>query len=190
MQRPELRGALLTVLVSSTLCAPLLTFCPVLVREVFNADISHFSLTMSAFGAGGLMGALGLMATDPSRDRRAGSSWMASGYGVIVVLAALNPWAWGLPLLFVLGGLFMTASNASANAYLQAMAPVSIRGQTVSLFMLAMRGGVAIGSLLTGATVSLLGVREALLLNGALAIAAQFAVRRAWLRTAVAGADF
>lgn len=185
MQRPDLRGALLTVLVSSTLCAPLLTFCPVLVREAFNADISHFSLTMSAFGAGGLVGALGLMAIDPTRDQRAGSSWLATGYGVIVVLAALNTWAWGLPLLFVLGGLFMTASNASANAYLQSMAPVSIRGQTVSLFMLAMRGGVAIGSLLTGATVSLLGVRKALLLNGVLAIAAQFAVRRAWLRTAV-----
>jgi len=62
------------------------------------------------------------------------------------------------------------------------MAPVAIRGQSVSLFMLAMRGGIAIGGLFTGVTVSLLGVREALLLNGVLALAAQFAVRRTWLR--------
>jgi len=182
LAQPDLRGALLTVLVNSTLCAPLLTFCAVLVKEAFQGDISHFSLTMSAFGAGGLLGAVALLAIDPTRDQRLNSSWLATGYAVVVVLAAVNPWAWGLPLLFVLGGVFMTGSNASANTHLQAMAPVAIRGQSVSLFMLAMRGGIAIGGLFTGVTVSLLGVREALLLNGVLALAAQFAVRRTWLR--------
>jgi predicted MFS family arabinose efflux permease len=181
-RQPDLRGALLTVLLSRTLCAPLLTFCAVLVKQAFGTGIGHFSLTMSAFGVGGLVGALGLLAMDPARDLRSGSSWMASGFAVVVVLAALNPWAEGLPVLFALGGLFMTASNASANAHLQSQAPVALRGQTVSLFMLAMRGGLAIGGLVTGITVSLMGVREALLLNGLLAVAGQFALRRAWLR--------
>jgi len=102
-----------------------------------------------------------------------------------VALTALNPWAWGLPALFVLGGVFMTSSSASANAHLQSMAPVALRGQTVSLFMLALRGGMAVGGLLTGASVSLLGVRHALLLNGVLALLAQCAVRRMWLRAPI-----
>ena len=55
-------------------------------------------------------------------------------------------------------------------------------GQTVSLYMLAMRGGMSLGSLLTGGLVGLLGVREALLLNGLLAVLTQAAVARAWSR--------
>jgi hypothetical protein len=66
-------------------------------------------------------------------------------------------------------------------------APARIRGQTVSLFMLAVRGGVSVGSLLTGVSISLLGVREALLINGLLALTAQIAVGRAWMRAPLPG---
>ena len=177
-----LRGALSTVLVTSLLCAPLVTFCPVLIKEVHQGDVGHFSVTIGAFGAGGLLGATWLLTLDPQRDHRPVSSRFGLAYGVIVAAAALNPWAWGLPALFVLAGISMTASNAAANAHLQAAAPDRIRGQAVSLFMLATRGGSALGSLVTGISVSLLDVREALLLNGVLAVLAHVIVGRAWLR--------
>lgn len=48
--------------------------------------------------------------------------------------------------------------------------------------MLAMRGGISLGALFTGAAVGLLGVQHALLLNGLLAIAAQAVVARMWFR--------
>jgi hypothetical protein len=50
--------------------------------------------------------------------------------------------------------------------------------------MLAIRGGGALGALLTGAgaAVGRLGVRHALLLDGLVAVAAQAAVARTWLR--------
>ena len=76
----------------------------------------------------------------------------------------------------------MTVSNASANALLQSAAPARIRGQTVALFMLASRGGASLGSLMTGLAVSTFGVREALLVNGVLAVVAHLAIGRAWLR--------
>jgi MFS family permease len=77
----------------------------------------------------------------------------------------------------------MTASNASANTFVQSSAPARMRGQSVSLFMLAVRGGVSLGSLLTGISVSALGVREALLINGVLAVVAQLAIGRVWATT-------
>jgi hypothetical protein len=46
--------------------------------------------------------------------------------------------------------------------------------------MLAMRGSIALGSLATGLSVSLLGIREALLINGALAILVQALIGRSW----------
>ncbi|MDE2290299.1 MAG: MFS transporter [Burkholderiales bacterium] len=186
MRAPALRGALLTVFVTNLLCAPLVTFCPVLVKNVFQGNVAHFSLAVGAFGAGGLLGALALLAVDPKRDRRPISSWLAVAYGIVVVLAALNRWPWGLPPLFVLAGMTMTASNASANALLQAAAPTRVRGQAVSLYMLAMRGGVSLGGLLTGISVGWLGVREALLVNGLLAVVAHLAIGRVWRRAASA----
>jgi predicted MFS family arabinose efflux permease len=185
VREPGLRGALLTVFVTASLCAPLITFCPLLVKEVFHGGAGQFSTALGAFGVGGLIGASGLLAMDPHSDRRVISTWFAIGYGVIVVLAAFKPWTWGLPILLVLAGVAMTASNASANALLQSNAPARIHGQTVSLFMLAMRGGMALGSLVTGATVHLLGVREALLLNGVIAILVQLTIRRAWLKAPI-----
>jgi len=185
MHEPGLRGALLTVFVTALLCAPLITFSPVLVKDVFQGGAGHFSTAMGAFGIGGLIGAAGLLAVDPGRDRRPLSTWLAAGYGVVVVLAALNPWAWGLPALLVLAGVAMTASNASANALVQSSAPARLRGQSVSLFMLAMRGGMALGSLVTGASVHLLGVRDALLLNGVIALLAHLAIGRVWLNVSL-----
>jgi MFS family permease len=182
VHEPALRGALLTVFLTASLSAPLITFSPVLVKEVFQGSASQFSTAMSAFGLGGLIGATGLLAINPQRDRRPLSTRFAAAYGAIVILAALNPWAWGLPALLVLAGIAMTTSNASANALLQSAAPERIRGQTVSLFMLAMRGGMALGNLVTGATAHLLGVQQALLLNGVIALLAQLALGRAWVK--------
>jgi MFS family permease len=181
-REPRLRGALSTVLATSLLCSPLITFCPVLVRELHHGNVADFSLTVGAFGVGGLLGALVLLALDPARDGRAFSSACAALYGAAVLLAALNPWAWALPPLFVVAGIAMTASNATANTLLQSVAPVAIRGRSVSLFMLAVRGGASLGGLVTGAAVTAFGVRHALLVNGACAIAAHAAIGRVWLR--------
>ena len=178
----QLRSALLTVFVSASLCAPLITFCPLLVKDVFYGGAGQFSIALGAFGVGGLLGASGLLALDPKRDQRFISSAFAINYSVIVMLAALNPLAWVLPVLLMFAGVAMTVSNASANGLLQSQAPERIRGQSVSMFMLAMRGGMAVGSLLTGLSVHLLGVREALLINGVVALLAQLLIRRNWLK--------
>jgi hypothetical protein len=50
------------------------------------------------------------------------------------------------------------------------------------MFMLAMRGGMALGSLLTGLMVHLLGVQKALLANGLIALCIHLLIRRAWLK--------
>jgi MFS family permease len=53
-QRDE-RGALLTVLATGVLCAPLVVFSPVLVKEVFHGGAGDFSTALVALGAGGLL---------------------------------------------------------------------------------------------------------------------------------------
>jgi MFS family permease len=185
LRTPHLRGALLTVLLSSTLCGPLIVFCPVLVKNVLHGDVKDFSLSIGAFGIGGLLGAVALLGVAAGRDRRRLSSWFALTYGLLVIAVALNPWFWGLPVLLALAGLAMTVTDTSANSLLQASAVPDLRGETISLYMLALRGGVSVGSLVTGASVSLLGARQALLINGLIAVVAQFAVGREWFRSSL-----
>jgi predicted MFS family arabinose efflux permease len=181
LRQPRLRGALLTVLATSIFCAPLITFSPVLVRDVFHGGAGGFSATVASFGVGGLLGAAGLLGVGPKVDRRYLSAAFAIGYGVVLVLTALAPWFKVLPLLFVLAGAAMTITNTSANTLLQATASPHLLGQTVSLYMLAINGGVSIGAILTGASVSLFGVDHALLFNGLTAIGAQGIVAWTWL---------
>lgn len=183
---PQLRGALLTVLVTSTLCGPLVTFSPVLVRDLFHGDAGQFSIVVASFGAGGLLGSGALLFVDAQTDRRRLASWLAVAYGIVTLLVALNPWFTTLSALLVLAGIAMSISNTAANTLVQAIAPEALRGQTVSLYMLAVRGGMSLGGLLTGLSISWLGIRHALLINGVVAVAAQLIVGRQWLRGAPA----
>ena len=179
---PHLRGALVTALLTSTLCGPLIVFCPVLVKTALHGGIGDFSFSIGAFGIGGLLGATALLGVDAGRDRRRISSGFAAGYGALLVLVALNPFVSALPVLFALAGLSMTVSNTSANTLLQATTHASLRGETAGLYMLAMRGGVSVGSLVTGLSATLLGIREALVINGLIAVAAHLVVGRQWFR--------
>ena len=90
-REPRARLALLTVLTTATLCAPLVTFTPVIVRYAFHGDARHFSAAVAAFGVGGLLGAFGTLAVPLARDRRRLSSRFALGYGLVVVLVASSP---------------------------------------------------------------------------------------------------
>ncbi|HUI27392.1 MAG TPA: MFS transporter, partial [Candidatus Kryptonia bacterium] len=180
VRESDLRGALLTVLVSSALCGPLITFCPVLVKNVFHADASDFGAVLAVFGVGGIVGATSLLAVEGRKSRRRLCSLFAVLYGLIVIATALNPSFIVLACLLAFGGGAMTVSNASANTLLQRTAGPRLRGETASLFMLAIRGGRSVGDMATGLSVSALGIRWALLLNGVLAVLIQLSLARTW----------
>jgi len=181
VHQPHLRGALLTVFTTGLFCAPLVTFSPVLVQAVFHGGSSHFSAALVAFGTGGLLGGAGLLGVPTEVDPRRLSSAFALALAAILVVTALNPWSLGLPALLFLAGASMTISNTAANTLVQSTAVPHLLGRSVSLYMLAIRGGSAIGALLTGMTIGRLGVQHALLLDGVVAAVAHAGLARNWL---------
>jgi len=76
----------------------------------------------------------------------------------------------------------MAITNISANSLLQVAADRRVLGRSVSLYMLAMRGGMSLGALLTGLAAHLLGVRAALLIDGLAAVAIHLVIGRWWPR--------
>lgn len=178
---PELRGALLTVLAGSLLCGPLLTFIPVLATSAFHGSAGYFAAAIAAFGVGGLLGAAVLLAVPAHVDRRRVTAGSAVALATTLMAIGLNPWAMALPALLVLAGAFMTAANTSANSLLQMTANPRLLGRAVSLYTLAMRGGISIGALVAGALIGAMGARRAFFIDGVLAVLVQWLVTVRWL---------
>ena len=94
--------------------------------------------------------------------------------------AALDGSSATLAASLVVAGATLALSNTLLNTLLQSTSGDGVRGQTAALYMLAMRGGLALGNLVTGATVSWAGVRPALFGQAVLALVLQLLLGR-WL---------
>lgn len=171
--------ALLSVLCTGLFCGPVITFSPVIVKEVLHADVGQFGGVLTAFGVGGMLGPLLILLTVKRFEPMRMSLMAALVYGGLVMAVPQAGAVWELALLLVGCGFLLTVANTSANTFLQSQADDQSRGQTASLYMLAMRGGLSLGNLATGAIISLSSVRLAFFVNGLLAIAVQaFIFRR------------
>ena len=179
-QDSGLRGGLLTMLVTSLFCGPLIAFVPVLIKEIFHSDVSHFGNALSAFGGGGLLGAGAVIGIDDRIDRRKLSSVCSMIFAIVVIAAALCQSLNALIAILVIGGASLTMTNTSVNSILQRLAHDKIRGQTASLFMLAMRGGLSLGNLFTGFSVHWFGIRKTLLVSGIVAILIHALIFQSW----------
>lgn len=113
---------------TGALRGPLTVFCPVLIKQALHGSASDFRIAISAFGAGGLLGAIALLGIKPSYDRRKLSSWFATGYGILLVLTALSPGKSGWPVLLGIAGFSMNVTNTLANTLLLATTSPSLRG--------------------------------------------------------------
>jgi len=106
----------------------------------------------------------------------------ALAYGLFIASVSQVRAVWQLAFLLVGSGFLLTVANTSANTFLQSQANDQNRGQTASLFMLAMRGGLSLGNLATGMIISFSSVHLAFILNGFLAIGVQAFIFRRVLR--------
>ena len=169
-KKHRLRRALMTVVITSVFCMPIITFLPVLVRDAFHLGSTEFGGALSVFGFGGLIGAAVVLPLKTNRHRQILSISAALALSALIVATALVPmFSIELVILFFIGGA-MVASNTAANSILQSSIDGRIRGRVSSMYTLALRGGAPLGNLATGVVASHWGVRTALLIDGALAL--------------------
>ena len=174
LRNPEVRLPLLTTLVNALFCSPLISFSAVLIKNVFHAEVGTYGGAMTAFGIGGLVGAATSFIPLPAffkRNKLASS--VAIILGFVVVAIGLTHSFYLLLFLLASSGAALTASNIAVNIFLQENIRNNIRGRIVSLFQLALSGGISIGALFTGFLVGQLNISNALIINGALTIVFQ-----------------
>lgn len=159
---PELFGLTLLALLGSFLAFPLITYLPVLAGDVLKTGAAGYSLLLSSFGGGAIVGAVltAQRGKVPGRGRLMLATF--AGFSVLAGVALFVSWQpLVMALLFGAGGLLVTAYS-TLNSLVQELAPDALRGRVLSAFGLAFRGGGPLGGLVAGALVGPLGLRVVL----------------------------
>jgi predicted MFS family arabinose efflux permease len=139
----------------SFLAFPLITYLPVVADHALGSGAAGYSLLLSSFGAGAILGAV---ATAQRGDRPGrGRLLLLACNGLATIFALLSSvQGLSMALLFV-AGLSLVAAFSTLNSLMQELAPDELRGRIVSIYGLAFRGGGPLGSLLAGFLVKSFG---------------------------------
>ena len=166
-------------LASTFLGVPLLTFLPVFTKNVYHADVGQYSQMMAWSGVGAIAGALVVAWLGRFRHMGLTALLVQLASGALVVAFALTRMLWLSHVLLLVTGAAMMVTFSLFTSLVQLVAPNEMRGRVMSVYMVAFRGGMPLGSLVTGVVVDQAGAPLALAVNGALltAVAAWFLVK-------------
>jgi predicted MFS family arabinose efflux permease len=136
---------------------PMITYRPVIAGDLLGTGAAGYSLLLSSFGAGAIVGALFTAHRGhvPGRGRALLVAFMVYGAASLgTVLSSRQPIA--MALLFAAGWALVTAFS-TLNSLVQENAPDAFRGRILSIYGLAFRGGMPLGSLLAGLAIRAFG---------------------------------
>lgn len=149
--KPGMVALIVLAFLATMLGIPLMVFLPVFAKDVFHQGPTVYTLLLAFSGAGSIAGALSVAATGntPRKGRVIVITLVA--LGMLMVGFSLSRW---LPLscaLVFCSGAAMIAVFATLSSLVQLLAHDEMRGRVMSVYNVAFRGGMPMGSLLAGA---------------------------------------
>jgi MFS family permease len=165
---PALLGLAVLGFAATFLGNPVLTFLPVFAQDVLRGDVTQYTYLMSSAGAGAVTGAL--VVAWRGRFPHMGRTVLLiqAAFGVIVVLFAMTRYFWLNAALLFAAGACMVMVFATLSSLVQLNAPNEMRGRVMSLYMVAFRGGMPLGSLAGGWLATMTSAPTVLTVNGLL----------------------
>jgi predicted MFS family arabinose efflux permease len=197
--RAEMRGGIeyvrqdhqlvaLIVLAATTtfLGFAVLTFLPVFTKEVFQGGAQTYSRLLAFSGAGSVVGAL-IVAWLGKFHRMGLTALLTQAvYGLFIIAFAMSRTLWLSDLLLFLTGAALMIVFSTVTSLVQLIAPNQMRGRVMSIYMLAFRGGMPLGSLASGWAATYISAPSVLQINGVLlvGVALYFLIRSHGVREA------
>src|SRR5687768_3283908 len=167
-REPALIALTVGAFMTTFLGLPLLTFLPVCAAEIFQGEIGLYSRMMAFSGAGSVTGAL--IVAWLGRFRHMGRTLLIVQvvFGLIVAAFAMSRTLWLSELLLFCAGVSAMLVTALTTSLVQLIVPDHLRGRVVSIYMVAFRGGMPLGSLASGFASNFVSVPAVLAINGGL----------------------
>jgi predicted MFS family arabinose efflux permease len=135
---------------------------------VFQQGASTYSHLMAFSGAGSIVGALTVAWLGKFKRMGLTALLMQIVYGALIMAFAMSR---SLPLseaLLFLTGFALMIVFSTVTSLVQLIAPNEMRGRVMSIYMLAFRGGMPLGSLVSGYLATLTSAPTVLIVNGVL----------------------
>jgi MFS family permease len=151
---------------------PLMTLLPVFARDVFGGGVEGYSALLSSSGAGAVVGAMVVAWLGRFRHMGLTTLLVQAGYGVLIVLLALSRTLYLSYALLFMSGFAMMIVVSCLMSLVQLIAPNEMRGRVMSIYLVAFRGGMPLGSLVSGYVASISSAPTALAINGIALVAA------------------
>ncbi|MFI5259026.1 MAG: MFS transporter [Candidatus Limnocylindrales bacterium] len=156
---------------------------PVMAAGVLNAGPTGFGILYASMGAGALTAALSVAMLSRPRLRILIGGGMVLGIAEFVLAATTSFPVAAVGVFFA--GLGAIATAISANSLVQVTVPGHLRGRVMSVYTTVFTGSTPFGNGLTGGIGGVLGTPAALVMNGAVAFAAEAVAAVAVLRSGV-----
>jgi MFS family permease len=177
--QPAIVSLTILAFLTTFLGLPLLTFLPVFAREIFHGQVAEYTRMMSISGVGAVIAAL--IVAWLGRFRHMGVTLLVIQvvFGALIAAFAMSrTLAASYAILFLAGGAIICVFSLTASL-VQLIVPDHLRGRVVSIYMVAFRGGMPLGSLAAGYLATLSSAPLVLAVNGALLslVALYFLVR-------------
>jgi MFS family permease len=149
---------------------PLLTFLPVIAKEVFQQDMGGYSRMMAWSGGGAVSGALVVAWLGKFRHMGRTLLGVQILFGLLVIaFAASGVLRLSELLLFAAGGALIMVFSLTSSL-VQLIVPDRLRGRVMGLYMVAFRGGMPLGSLAAGYAATRVPAPWVLAANGVLLV--------------------
>ncbi len=170
-RREGMNSLVILAFLSAMLSFPLITFLPVMARTVLHGGANTFTLLLCFSGVGSVTGALVIAGFQAQRGQ-AKRSLM-----VMLLLGGLMA-AFGLSKNLVLSTVLVFAAGASLmivftlnTSLVQMSVSDSMRGRVMSVYNVAFRGGMPLGSVISGLLIKQTSAPAIMAGNGVLVIA-------------------
>jgi MFS family permease len=173
--------AALIVLAAATtfLGFALLTFLPIFAEKIFHEGAATYSHLMAFSGAGSILGALIVAWLGKFPKMGWTALLVQAAYGILIIAFAVSRVLWLSDILLFFTGAALMVVFSTVTSLVQLIAPNEMRGRVMSIYMIAFRGGMPLGSLVSGYLATYLGAPLVIGINGGLlvVVAAYFLTR-------------
>lgn len=155
---------------STLLSYPLITFLPVMARDVLHGDANTFTLLLCFSGAGSVAGALVVAAshTRPGQAKQALFVMLLLG-AFIVGFGLSKNLAVSTALVFAAGATLMIVFAVNSSL-VQLYVSDAMRGRVMSVYNVAFRGGMPLGSFMSGLLIHQTSAPAIMAANGVLVV--------------------
>ena len=183
---PSLKAFIVLAAATTFLGFALLTFLPVFAQQVFHEGAGTYSHLIAFSGLGSIIGALTIAWLGKFKRMGLTALIVQAVYGLLIIAFATSRVMWLSDILLVFTGAALMIVFSTVTSLIQLIAPDEMRGRVMSIYMLAFRGGMPLGSLVSGWLATYLGAPLVIGINGGLlvVVAAYFLIRSHGVREA------